>query len=308
MTAFLVAALVFAAVAVLVVGTWRMSLPRQRVRARLQSLGQGVEDLDSAILRKDLPGGARPSLVTRLERLIAQGGYPGTLSDLMIMIGIFSIGGGLIGWFRAGGAVWGLLGAALFGPLPLGYVAFRRYQRIKQLEEQFPDALDMMARSIRAGHALGAAIRGVAEEMPAPVGEEFTKVAEEVRLGGDPTEALFHLEDRAPTEDVAFFCAAIRIQRNTGGNLAEILDRLSEVIRERFKLLSHARVLSAQHRYTACCVGLAPVIFTVIFELMRPGYFKPLLDSPVAPLIIGAGVVLEVIGFFVVWRIATIKV
>jgi tight adherence protein B len=175
-------------------------------------------------------------------------------------------------------------------------------------EQQFPDALDAMARSIRAGNALGSSIQLVGEEMPDPVGQEFRQVHEEIRLGLDPGEALVRLRRRVPTEDVNFFCAAIKIQRGAGGNLAEILDRLSEVIRERYKLLSHARVLSAQHRYTAIFVGLSPVGFAVIFQLMHPGYFDLLLTSPVGPLLIGAGILFEAVGFFTIWRIARIEV
>lgn len=305
--ALLAAAVVFAAVAVLVAGVWLASLPRQRAGARLRVAGP-ADPVDAAILRAQIPRGRGLSLVARLARLAGQSGYAGTVADLLFLIGVFSVGGGLIGWFRAGGPVWALLGAAVVGPLPIASVVYRRYHRIKVFQEQFPDALDMIARSIRAGHALGAAIRTVGDELPPPVGEEFTKVAEEVRLGRDPSEALFHLEDRAPTEDVAFFCAALRIQRNAGGNLAEILDRLSEVIRERFKLLSHARVLSAQHRYTAICVGLSPIIFSVVFQVMRPGYFAPLLESPLAPWVLGTGVGLEAVGFLLIWRIATVKV
>jgi tight adherence protein B len=107
---------------------------------------------------------------------------------------------------------------------------------------------------------------------------------------------------------VRFFCTAIRIQRSAGGNLAEILDRLAEVIRERFKILSYARVLSSQHKWSAVCVGLSPVIFGLMFQLLNPGYFDVMLSDPIGPVLIAAGLVLEAIGFFTIWRIAQIKV
>ncbi len=131
---------------------------------------------------------------------------------------------------------------------------------------------------------------------------------EEIRLGMDPGEALFRLQKRVPVEDMSFFCTAIKIQRGVGGNLAEVLDRLAEVIRERFKILSYARVLSAQHRWAAICTGLSPAIFAIIFELMHPGYFNALQTNPIGPWLVGAGLILEAIGFFMVWRIAQIKV
>jgi tight adherence protein B len=107
---------------------------------------------------------------------------------------------------------------------------------------------------------------------------------------------------------VEFFCAALLIQRGSGGNLAEILDRLSEVIRKRFELLSHAQVLSAQQRYAAIFVGASPVAFCVLFYFLEPGYFDPLLESPMAPTLITAGLVLEAIGALTIWRLARIKV
>ena len=166
----------------------------------------------------------------------------------------------------------------------------------------------MMTRSIRAGYALTGAIQLVGEQMPEPVGQEFRRVFEETRLGLDPGEALLGIWRRVPLEDTSFFCTAIGIQRIGGGNLAEILDGLAEVIRERFKVLKQARVLSAQHRWTAICVGLSPLVFALLFELTSPGYFKPLLASPYAPIMLTAALIMEVIGFFTIWRIADIKV
>jgi tight adherence protein B len=179
---------------------------------------------------------------------------------------------------------------------------------VTSFQTQFPDALDMITRAIRAGNALSGAIRLVGEEMPDPTGMEFRQLDDEIRLGSEPSDALFRLETRMPTEDVRFFCSAIRIQRSAGGNLAEILERLAEVIRERFKILSYARVLSSQHKWSAVCVGLSPLIFGMMFQLLHPGYFDPLLKDPIGPLLIGAGLILEAVGFFVIWRIAQIKV
>jgi tight adherence protein B len=161
---------------------------------------------------------------------------------------------------------------------------------------------------MRAGNALTTAIQLVGEEMADPIGQEFRQVAEEIRLGLDPTEALGGLKARVPTEDVAFFCTAVNIQRAAGGNLAEILDRLSDLIRKRFELLSHARVLSAQQRYAAMFVGASPILFSIIFYFIDPHFFDPLLESPSAPMLIGGAVVMEVVGFAVIWRLAQIKV
>jgi len=194
------------------------------------------------------------------------------------------------------------------GAIPTVFLLYKRARRITRFQTQFPDALDMISRAIRAGNALTGAIKLVGEEMPDPAGAEFRQVDDEIRLGSDPGEALFGMEVRMPTEDVRFFCTAIRIQRSAGGNLAEILDRLAEVIRERFKILSYARVLSSQHRWSAVCVGLSPLVFALMFQLLHPGYFDAMLTDPIGPTLIVAGLILEAIGFMTIWRIAQIKV
>jgi len=216
--------------------------------------------------------------------------------------------GGAAAWLRTGGLFWGILTAVATGSIPAVYLLYKRARRITRFQTQFPDALDMITRAIRAGNALSGAIKLVGEEMPDPIGAEFRQVDDEIRLGTEPSEALSGLETRMPTEDVRFFCTAIRIQRSAGGNLAEILDRLAEVIRERFKILSYARVLSSQHKWSAICVGLSPIIFGIMFQLLNPGYFDTMLADPIGPVLIGAGLVLEAIGFFTIWRIAQIKV
>jgi tight adherence protein B len=309
-----VAALTFLLVVALIAGiTWSFEGGR-RLRQRLAmaaSAGLGGEaDLLRAVQggRGRRAGSRQGAIYDRLARLATQAGYPGLSNDFLLYVGGCALLGLLLGWLRTGQLIWGIGAAAVVGSVPIVFLAWKRQKRMQRFEAQFPDALDAMARAIRAGNALSSAIQIVGEEMPNPIGGEFGQVFEETQLGMDPGEALARLAERAPTEDVRFFCTAVSIQRSSGGNLAEILDRLSEVIRERFKILSHARALSAQHRWSAICVGLSPAAFCVMFELMSPGYFAPMLESPLAPLLLGAGFTMEAIGFFMVWRIAKIKV
>jgi tight adherence protein B len=308
-----IALLVFLAIMILFVGVWWVAQAERSVRARLKRPAAGGP---AQILRADVERreGARAGLfggtdlMERLDDLIMQSGYKGTPTDIALVTLVFAVVGGAAGWLRTGAFFWGFLALIVAGPLPIVYLLYRRRRRLNTFQKQFPDALDTITRGIRAGNALSGAIRIVAEDMPDPVGEEFRRVDEEIRLGMDPGEALFRLQKRVPAEDMAFFCTAIRIQRGVGGNLAEVLDRLAEVIRERFKILSYARVLSAQHRWAAVCVGLSPAIFAVMFELLHPGYFDALKTNPIGPGLVGAGLILEAIGFLVVWRIAQIKV
>src|SRR5262249_2268251 len=285
---------------------------KRRLRERLaggMAAGAGVDpDLLRAQARLAASSSRQAAPYDRLGRLAAPGGHPRLANGFLPHGSIGALPALLPGWARAGAVLWGLGAAAAVGAAPILFLLWKRQKRMQRFEAQFPDALDAMSRAIRAGNALSSAIQLVGQEMPNPLGAEFTQVFEETQLGMDPGDALSRLAERMPTDDVRFFCTAVIIQRSSGGNLAEILDRLSEVIRERFKILSHARALSAQHRWSAICVGLSPLAFCILFELMSPGYFAPMMESPLAPLLIGSGLTMEAIGFFMVWRIAKIKI
>lgn len=311
--ALVVALLVFVFFLVLVVGMWWVSQADRKVRERLRHAGTPASQ--TVILRSEqdtMRGMAGlfgdTGLPQRLAQLATEAGYKATAGDLMLLTVACAAVGGAAAWLRTGGLLWGILTAVAAGSLPAIYLLYKRARRVIRFQTQFPDALDMITRAIRAGNALSGAIKLVGEEMPDPVGQEFRQVDDEIRLGTEPGEALFGLETRMPTEDVRFFCTAIRIQRSAGGNLAEILERLAEVIRERFRILSYARVLSSQHKWSAIFVGLSPIIFGLMFQLLNPGYFDAMLVDPIGPVLIGAGLALEAVGFFTIWRIAQIKV
>jgi tight adherence protein B len=305
-------ALVFVAIVVLIAGIWWVAQANRSVQARL---ARPLPERPQAQLLKLQRRGERVAaflagtgLPPRLATLAVQAGYKATVGDLILVMAALAGIGGALAWLRTGGLLWGVLAALMTGSLPLVYLLHKRTRRLTQFEAQLPDGLDMVTRAIRAGNALGGAIKLVGEDMPDPMGAEFKQVDEEIRLGVDPSEALSRLQDRVPTEDVRFFCTAIRIQRATGGNLAEILERLAEVVRERFKILSYARVLSSQHKWTAVLVGLSPIVFGVMFQVLNPGFFDALFGDPMGPTLILAGLVMETIGFFMIWRIAQIKV
>ena len=310
-----VAALVFVVIVTVIAGLWWVWTSGERVRRRL---ARHVEDAapERLLLRSDVAASqpvwerlARKSdLVGQLARLSEQAGSKRSASQVLMLIGVVAVVGGIVGGWRANHAGVALISAIVAGALPVFHLMHKRHRRLQRFQEHFADAVDMISRAIRAGNALSAAIQLVGDEMADPIGHEFRHVTEEIRLGLDPGEALLRLQQRVATEDVEFFCTAIRIQRGSGGNLAEILDRLSDVIRKRFELLSHARVLSAQQRYAAIFVGVSPALFSVIFYFLSPGYFDPLIESPLAPMLVGAGLSLEVVGALVIWRLAKIKV
>lgn len=310
-----IATLVFLGISGAIVGIWWAHAARERVRGRLaQRATPGAPE--HQLLRAEIAAPAslleriarRSDLVGQLTTLLAQAGSKQSTTDVLLVMATCGLVGGLLGWWRIGNSGGAVVAGVLAAAMPVLHMMLKRSRRLKRFEQHFADAVDMISRSIRAGNALSAAIQMVGDEMADPIGHEFRHVTEEIRLGVDPGEALARLQDRIPTEDVQFFCNAVRIQRGSGGNLAEILDRLSDVIRKRFELLSHARVLSAQQRYAAIFVGLSPMLFSIIFYFLSPGYFDPLIASPAAPMLLGAGLGLEVIGFVVIWRLARIKV
>jgi tight adherence protein B len=307
-----VAALVFLVVMTVTLGGWWVWESSDRLRRRLGHAGYEPEEtqlLKSQATASPLDVAARrSSLVAQLTALAQQAGSRQTAGDLLLLLAAAAGVGAAIGGWRTGSASGALLAGIVSGFLPVIYFLHKRQRRLKRFQEHFADAVDMISRSMRAGNALTTAIQLVGQEMADPIGQEFRQVAEETRLGLDPTEALGGLKTRVPSEDVAFFCTAINIQRGAGGNLAEILDRLSDLIRKRFELLSHARVLSAQQRYAAIFVGSSPVVFSILFYFISPGYFDPLIESPSGPMLVGGGLVLETVGFAVIWRLARIKV
>jgi tight adherence protein B len=310
----LTAALVFIAIVGLAMGIARQWTTRRSLRARLQS-ADSTEETSLGILRRGSDGGegwaaevANFSPQAALENLIQQSGQaivPTTV--LWIMAGLAAVAA-LLGGFRTGSVLIGLLCAAFAASAPIAFLVLKRGQRLSLFERQLPDALDMVTRASRAGHALTSSIQLVADEMPAPLGPEFARVVNEARMGSDLNEALDKLCVRIPLRDVRFLATVVKIQRRSGGNLAEMLDRLADVVRERFKLLSQAHALAAQQRWSAIRIGISPVAFAVIFRLMNPHYFDPLLESPRATQLIGAGILFEIVGFFVIWRIAKLKV
>jgi len=311
------AGVVLLTVITLTVGLWWALEPGRKVRERLEDSGTIAPWMDTGVLQAfpEAPTSKWPALFawTPLYRwlttLSVQGGYRETRTTRWLaLLGACAFAGGFLAWIRTEEAASALLVALVAATLPIVYLLYCRHKRLQRFAQQLPDALDMITRALRAGYALGGAIEVVGEEMADPLGEEFRRLFEEIQLGLDPREAFTRLEQRVPTEDMKFFCTAINIQRSAGGNLAEILDRLAEVIRERYKLLSYARVLSVQHRWTAILVGLSPLVAAVAFELLQPGYLSPLLTSPIGHLLIGAGLLLEATGCFVIWRIAKITV
>lgn len=202
-----------------------------------------------------------------------------------------------------------MLAGAVFGSLgPWMYVKRRKRQRIEAFEEAFPEAIDLLARSIRAGHAFGTGMKVVAEEAQEPVAGEFRQVFEEQKFGLPLEESLLGLADRIDLVDIRIFVTAIMVQRDVGGNLAEILDKISYTIRERFMIQRQIRVYTAQGRMTGYLLAVLPIIMGVLIYMLNAEYMSILFENPIGRLLIAGALVLQVIGFIVIRRIVDIEV
>jgi tight adherence protein B len=192
--------------------------------------------------------------------------------------------------------------------LPILFLNFRRRQRFKKFEDKFPEAIDLLGRSIRAGHAFSTALELIATETEEPIAGEFRKLFEEQKFGLPLRDALFNLGERIPLIDVKFFGTAVLLQKETGGNLAELLDKLSYVMRERFKILRQLRVYTAQGRLTLMILMALPPILLLVLSVLNPEFVKPLFHDPLGHNLIAVGLVLQAMGYFMIRRIIDIKV
>jgi tight adherence protein B len=201
-----------------------------------------------------------------------------------------------------------LVGGVVGSMLPTLFLKRRRSTRLKRFEEQFPEALDLLSRAIRAGHAFQTAMGMCADELPAPVGIEFRKSFDQQNFGLPLKDALNELAERVPILDVKFFVTAVLIQRETGGNLAEILDNLAHVVRERFKILRQVRVHTAHGRFTGYVLLALPAALGVVLAWMNPDHMDLLFKEKMGQMMIMAAIVMQTVGYFWIRQVIKIEV
>jgi tight adherence protein B len=199
--------------------------------------------------------------------------------------------------------------AALVGlSLPTLFLMRKRSVRLRKFEEMFPEALDLLSRAVKAGHAFQTAMNMAAEELPDPVGPEFRKTFDQQNFGLPMRDALNAMSERIPIIDVKFFVTAVLIQRETGGNLSEILDNLSHVVRERFKVLRQVRVHTAHGRFTGWVLLALPAALGVVMMYINPEHMQALYREPMGRTMLTTAVVMQTIGYFWIQRVIKIEV
>ncbi len=192
--------------------------------------------------------------------------------------------------------------------LPFLFLTHKRTRRMHAFEEMFPEGLDLMSRALKAGHAFQTAMGMVADEMKEPVGPEFRKTFDQQNYGLPLRDALLQMSERVPLLDVRFFVTAVLIQRETGGNLAEILENLAHVVRERFKILRQVRVHTAHGRFTAWVLLALPAFLALALMYLNPDHMKLLFTEPMGRMMLGLTVVLQTTGYFWIRKVIKIEV
>lgn len=313
---------VFVAVASMVAGLAMLLRDRgaNRLEDRLELLTGGA-------------GPARDALKSPAPSVLAQplDAAPGYLDELLKRFGNFSalfeqadtsltlgrlalISAGLALGGAALGAVLGvhmalapLLGL-LMGSLPLVWLMMRRKKRLKAFAAQLPDALEMLARSLRAGQSIAYGFNMVASEMPPPISKEFGRVFEESNLGIPLEESLDELTNRVPNLDLKFFSTAVILQRQTGGDLAEILDKIGSLIRDRFRIWGQVQALTGEGRLSGVVLLALPLVLFVAVYQLNPDYVTVLFTDPMGKKMLAVAIVMQIIGALVIRKIVNIKV
>nr|WP_217346607.1 type II secretion system F family protein [Noviherbaspirillum sp. L7-7A]MBV0881072.1 type II secretion system F family protein [Noviherbaspirillum sp. L7-7A] len=244
-----------------------------------------------------------------LQGLIHQAGLKWTVSKLLlssIAVGFCSYM--IINILVHQTALWAGMTSILAATLPWFYVKRKRALRLRKIENQLPDALDLLVRALRSGHAFSSGLQMLGEEMAEPIAGEFRIVHEEVNFGVSLQQALMNLGNRVPITDLRYFIVAVLIQRESGGNLTEVLSNLSRLIRERLKLLGRVRVLSSEGRLSAWILAIMPFALAGLMSLMNPDFMAPLWNDPLGATFIKALLSLMGIGILVLIKIIKIRV
>ncbi len=245
----------------------------------------------------------------KLNAHLRQAQLPLTVLSFLLICAVSGALGGMLTlmWSRGFHLLITPMAFGLFAVAPFMYLRFTVAARQKKFGFQFPDTLDLLSSSVKSGQSLNAAVQNVAEEMPDPVADEFRIMADELTFGEDLSKVLTHFRQRMNTEDVQVFCTALQIQKETGGNLSEVLDGLQKTIRERFRILRHVKSLTAQGRLSGWIVGGLPVALGGIIFLANPGYMSELFTETGMKLVAVAAA-LQVVGMLLIRKIVNIKV
>ena len=244
----------------------------------------------------------------KLNRLLEQADTQYTLGVFVLLSVVIASAGYLIGAWLTSNQLISILSAFILVMMPFFYIYSKKKRRMEKFQRQLPDALDLIARALKAGHAFTGGLRMVAEELGDPIGTEFEKTLNEINFGVSVPEALKSLPNRVDCPDLKFFITSVLIQRETGGNLAEILGKIAYLIRERFKLQNRVQVLAAEGKLSAIILIAIPFVIAFALTLLNPEYIKTLVIDPIGKILVTFAFLMMIIGIFVMKKMIQIKV
>ena len=288
-------------------GAVRRRLRKGRTQIAKAEIGKAEERLSTVDLL-DTALQRWSSLSAPLKQLLERAGLQMTVGVLVLLCVFCAIVAATVGVLLSRYNVVGLVLALVAGPIPYVWVRRKAAKRLARFEEQFPEAIDLIARALRAGHALPTALQLASEEVPDPVGGEFKLLFEKQNYGLSMAEALREFGDRVPVLDARFFVTAVMTQREMGGNLSEVLDKLATVIRDRFKVKRQVRAVSAHGRITGWVLGALPPAVAIILFVISPQHVRLLVDDPIGVYMVVTALVLQVIGVLAIRRIVDVEI
>jgi len=244
----------------------------------------------------------------QFERVIRQARMTGTPGVYLLLSAVLGAVAFLVAQLATGSLLAALLAASLLGPLPIVRVYRRRAARMAALQRQLPDALDLIARALKAGNTFAGGMRMVADEFADPLGPEFATTLDEINFGMDTEKALHNMMERVDSLDLMFFVVSVNIQRETGGNLSEIIGNTAALIRERFKIHGRIRILSAEGRISAIVLLALPFAAAGTLYLIKPDYMSLLFTEPLGRVMIKSALASMIVGYFVIRRMVNFKV
>ncbi|WP_319581742.1 type II secretion system F family protein [uncultured Pseudodesulfovibrio sp.] len=244
---------------------------------------------------------------THFNRLLYQADAKASAGVYLLGCMLLAVVGFYAGTFS--GRLWvSGAGALMLGYIPVWTLQSKKRKRMDKFQKQLPEALDLMARALKAGHTFGGGMRMVADEFDAPIGPEFGKTLDEMNYGMDADRALTNLEERVDCPDLKFFIVSVNIQRETGGNLAEIIAKIAALVRERFALFGKIRVLSAEGRVSAYILIALPFLLTGILYVVNPKYVSLLWTRELGQSMVWGAAISMIFGWIIIRKIIRIKV
>jgi tight adherence protein B len=254
------------------------------------------------------PGMANMKIFQGLNRLLIQAFPEWSLMKFLYVVGGLSITCLLLGWAIAGSVVIGLIASAVGAYLPFFTVSSRRNKRQKKIATQIPDCLDFLSRILRAGHSLTTGLQMMGEELPQPMGTEFRRCYDQHSLGQPLEDCLKTMAARIESTDFAFFVTAVLIQRQSGGDLSEVLKNISGMIRQRIRLQQHVKAKTAEGRFTGYILVAFPAVMFCVAYTMNPAYAGILIHTTTGLELLGTAFGLSMLGLFAIRQITTVKV